>query len=387
MIGDRSLFPTLRARSYLAHCAISPLSRPVVDAMAAYTADFAAEGVSALGPWLGRRAALRGALASLIGARPDDVALVASTTAGVIDLAFAIPWRSGDRVVVFDGEFPTNVTPWQQAASTFGLEVVRLPLSGFGDGSGAGLGRVEDALKRGVRVVAVSAVQFQTGLAMPSNALGQLCRRYDAELFVDAIQAVGSVPVDVRHVDYLVAGSHKWLMGTDGCALLYVSPERVGALVPRLAGWLSHEDPVGFLFGGALTYDRPMRARADVFEVGATNGAGLAGLAAAVELLAGIGVAPIFAHIQAWHDAIEPGLRARGFTSLRASDPAARSGILALRTPLDVQALVRALGARGIVVSAPENCLRIAPHWPNALAEVPGVLASFDEAIADISAA
>ncbi|MES2644532.1 MAG: aminotransferase class V-fold PLP-dependent enzyme [Myxococcota bacterium] len=394
-LGDRSLFPDLVSRSYLAHCAISPVSQPVREAVGAYVDSYARLGVGALGRWLERRAVLRGALARLIGAGSDDIALVSNTTTGVIDIAFAIAWAPGDRVVLFDGEFPANVTPWQQAAATFGLQIVQLPLTGFGlpsdapesdgAGEGGGLARLEATLREGARLVAVSAVQFQTGLAMPIPAIAALCRRYGAELFVDAIQGVGVVPIDVAcGVDYLTCGSHKWLLGIEGSAFLYVAPHRVGALVPRLGGWLSHEDPIGFLMGASpLRYDRALRARADVFEGGAANGAGLAALDAAVHLLAHLGVPAVHDHVQRWHDAIEPGLIDRGFTSLRSPHAAGRSGILAVRAPagIDVQALVAALLPRGVVVSAPENNLRIAPSWPNALEEVPVVLAAIDDAL------
>jgi len=385
-LGDRALFPTLAARSYLAHCSISPLSAPVHAAMVGYADSYARLGVGALGGWLEQRAGLRGQLAALIGARAEDIGLIANTTTGVTDIAFGIDWRPGDRVVLFDGEFPANVTPWQQAAATFRLEIVRLPLAGFGlpGQEHDGLAGLRATLAAGpVRLVAVSAVQFQTGLAMPIAAIAALCKEAGAELFVDAIQALGVVPIDVSvGIDYLTCGSHKWLMGTDGCALLYVAPHRAAALVPRLGGWLSHEDPVGFLTGASpLRYDRPLRARADVFEGGAPNGAGLAALGAGVTLLHGLGVASVFAHVQRWHDAIEPELVRRGFMSLRSPDPSRRSGILSLRTPVDAQALVRALGARGVVVSAPENHLRIAPSWPNALEEVPHVLDAIDSAL------
>ncbi|MDP2313529.1 MAG: aminotransferase class V-fold PLP-dependent enzyme [Pseudomonadota bacterium] len=386
-LGDRSLFPDLEPRAYLAHCAISPVSAPVRAAVVDYVDSYARHGVGALGTWLEQRARLRGSLARLIGAGPEDIGLVANTTTGVIDIAFGIAWKRGDKVVVFDGEFPANVTPWQQAAETFGLEIVRLPLTGFGLPGEAldGLARLRACLRDGVRLVAVSAVQFQTGLAMPLAEIAALCRGSGAELFVDAIQAVGVVPIDVSvGIDYLACGSHKWLMGIDGCAFVYVSPERVGALVPRLGGWLSHEDPVGFLLGASpLRYDRPLRARADVFEGGAANGAGLAALGAGVEVLEALGVGAVHAHVQRWHDAIEPELGRFGLASLRSPNPGGRSGILALRLMGlgDVQRLVKALGTRGIVVSAPENNLRIAPSWPNALDEVPVVVDALDGAV------
>ena len=387
-LGDRTLFPTLAARAYLSHAAISPVSEPVRRSVQALLGDYAAEGLGAFSRWNTQRDRLRVDLAALLGARPEDLALVANTTTAVLDVAQCFPWRPGDKILCFEGEFPTNVTPWQRAAATFDLEVLRLPLAGFDDGSGAGLARVEETLQGGgVRLIAVSAVQFQTGLAMPLQALATLAHAHGAQLAVDAIQAVGIRPLDVEAlgIDYLACGSHKWLMGLEGCGFLYVRPERMASLVPRVAGWLSHEEAFAFLTEGPghLRHDRPIRRQADFLEVGAPHGAALAALGASVSLLRTLGIEGIAAHVQHFHDALEPGLVARGFASLRATDPAARSGILSLRPPAGIHPgrLVEALGAHGVVVTQPCGLLRIAPHWPNALEEVDTILAAVDTAL------
>ena len=384
-LGDRSLFPELAWQVYLNHAAISPPSVPVLEAAASVSRSYAVQGVGAFPTWLESREVLRSTLASLVSARPEDIALIANTTAGVIAIANSFPWKPGDGVVVFDGEFPTNVTPWQQAAHSAGLRLTMLPLDGFGDRSGDGLARLESVLRQGVALVAVSAVQFQTGLRMPVEAMAELCHRHGAQLFVDGIQAVGAVPIDARTVDYLAVGSHKWLMGLEGCGFLYVHPDRIGALRPRLAGWLSHQDGIGFLFDGAghLRYDRPILQQARFLEAGAYNSVGLEALLASTRLIEDLGVSTIFAHITAYIDRLEEGLEALGFTSLRAADPAARSAILSMSVPEGVEliSLVEALSARGVAVSMPDGRLRLAPHWPNAIAEVPLVCAAAAEAL------
>lgn len=385
VLGDRSLFPDLSWRAYLSHAAISPPSAPVLEAAAAVSRAYAAQGVAAFPTWLESREVLRGTLAELVSARPEDIALIANTTAGVSAIANCFPWKAGDGVVVFAGEFPTNVTPWQQAARRAGLRLTMLPLEGFGDGSGAGLARLEAVLRQGVALVAVSAVQFQTGLRMPVEAMAERCHRYGAQLFVDGIQAVGAVPIDARAVDYLAVGSHKWLMGLEGCGFLYIHPDRVGALEPRMAGWLSHEDGIGFLFDGAghLRYDRPILQQARFLEAGAYNSVGFEALRVSAGIIQELGVSRIFEHVLRYNDRLEAGLESLGFTSLRAADPAARSAILSLSPPAGVElvALVEAINARGVAVTMPDGRLRLAPHWPNALAEVPLVCAAIDEAL------
>lgn len=375
-IGERALFPNLEARAYLAHAAISPASRPVQEAVAAVLDAYGRRGAGALLEWLPVRERLRQRLARLIQARPQDLALVPNTTHGVLDIALCFPWNPGDRVLTFQGEFPANVTPWMQA----GVEVSFLPLPRVRNPEI--LSALEAELEQGVRLVAVSAVQFQTGLAMPLREMGALCRRYGAALFVDAIQAAGVVPLDVQAagIDFLTCGSHKWLMGMEGSGFLYVSPEWVEKLRPRVAGWLSHEDPLGFLFpgGAVLDYHRPLRKRADFLEPGTGNLLGHVALEASVALIEELGVPAIHAHVTAYLDALEQGLERRGFASLRS---ARRSGILGVLPPSgwSLGDLHRGLARRGVVCSTPDGFLRFAPHWPNHRDEVPFVLAAVDE--------
>ncbi len=386
-LGDRSLFPELRPRAYLNHAGISPPSSAVRRAVAALVDAYAREGGDAGGAAWELRGRLRQKLARLLGASPQDVALVQSTSAGVTDVALCFPWRRGDRVILFEGEFPANVTPWQRAAELFDLEAALLPLAPFERSDAEGLASLERELGRGARLVAVSAVQFRTGLAMPLGPMAALCARHGAELFVDAVQALGAVPLDVAAlgIDYLAAGGHKWLMGLLGAGVLYVRPERVGALRPHVAGWLSHEQPARFLHEGAglLRYDRPIRRRADFVEAGGASEASLAALDAALDPLLELGVPAIRAHLGAYLDRLEPELAARGFASLRAPEPHRRSGVLSLQAPpgRDAVALRHALAARGIACAVPDGLLRLSPHWPNGLDEIPEVIAAVDAAL------
>lgn len=391
VIGDRALFPRLGPRAYLNHAAISPPSTAVTDAARAVIDDYATRGVGAVLTWVEQRERLRARLAGLIGVQAADIGFVANTSAGVTAAALCFPWQPGDRIALFTGEFPTNVTPWQQAAEAHGLHVDFLPLDGFADGSGDGLARLGAHLQATpTRLVAVSAVQFQTGLRMPLPEMAALCHQHGAQIFVDAIQQIGGVPFDASGLDYVACGSHKWLMGLEGAGFLYVHPDRVAALRPRVASWLSHaEGGMDFLFAGAghLRYDRPIRQRADFVEGGISNSVGLAALEASVALLQQLGPEAIFAHIQRYHDALEPALLARGFASERAADPGARSGTLSVVPPSGVPLgpLAEALGARGVGASTPDGRLRFSPHWPNSLDEIDHVVAALDEALATIS--
>ena len=393
-LGDRSLFPHLSYPVFTNHAGISAPSIAVTEAAMRVYADYERRGTSAFLTWLLQRNRLKEKLARLVGApKASDIALGQNTTRGVTDIALCIPWKKGDRVICFEGEFPSNVTPWQRAAALFDVEVVFLPAAEHRTDMASALERLAREIQRGARVVAVSAVQFQTGYRMPLAEMAKLAHEGGAELFVDAVQACGMTPIDVvaEDIDYLAAGSHKWMMGVEGCGFLYAKPACAAALRPAVAGWLSHEDGLGFLFDGEghLRYDRPLKKSIDLVEGGNTNAAGFAALEASIDLIQQLGVGAIFAHVQAYHDTLEPALIERGFTSLRSADPARRSGTLGVKPPpgISVVDVQHDLQERGVACAIPDGVLRFSPHWPNdAAREIPLILKHLDEILRQRSA-
>ncbi|MFO0586272.1 MAG: aminotransferase class V-fold PLP-dependent enzyme [Polyangiaceae bacterium] len=386
-LGDRSLFPHLSFPVFANHAGISAPSIAVTEAATRVYADYERRGTTAFLTWLLQRNRTKEKLARLIGApKAADIALGQNTTRGVTDIALCIPWKKGDRVICFEGEFPSNVTPWQRAAALFDVEVVFLSAAEYRADMASALDRLAREIERGARVVAVSAVQFQTGYRMPLAEMAKLAHARGAEVFVDAVQACGMTPIDVvaEDIDYLAAGSHKWMMGVEGCGFLYAKPECAAALRPAVAGWLSHEDGLGFLFDGEghLRYDRPLKKSIDLIEGGNTNAAGFAALEASIDLILQLGVPSIFAHAQAYHDVLEPALIERGFTSLRSPETARRSGTLGVKPPpgVSVVKVQHDLQDRGVACAVPDGVLRFSPHWPNdAAREIPLILQHIDD--------
>jgi selenocysteine lyase/cysteine desulfurase len=219
---------------------------------------------------------------------------------------------------------------------------------------------------------------------MPIARMAALCHAHGAQLAVDAVQALGSVPFDVQTlgVDYAAAGSHKWLMGLDGAGVLYIKAEHLAQLSPAFAGAFSHVDAeLLFAQAGQLRYDRALRAEARVFEGGMLSSISLSALGASLPILLGLGIERIYAHVNAYIDALEAGLLERGFRSLRSADPERRSctlGVLA-PAPFSASRFATELTARGVVCSGPDGVLRFAPHFANGLAEVSHVLSAVDE--------
>lgn len=389
-LGSRALFPDLNTGAYLNHAGVSPPPLPVRGAVARVIDDYARLGTGAIHHRIEEREGLRSKLATLVGAEHGaDIGFVQNTSRGATDMALCIPWRKGERILCMTGDFPANVTPWQRAAELFQLELTFLPQASAKT-LDAWLATLARELERPTRLLAVSTVMFQSGLCLPTERIGALCANAGTEFFVDAIQACGVVPTDVRRdrIDYLTCGGHKWMMGLEGAGFLYVAPKRASQLEPRVAGWLGHDNALAFLFQGPghLRHDRPLLRRASLVEGGAQSSVGYAALEAAVDLLMGLGIEAIHAHVGRYADALEPELVERGFVTERSADPAARSGIFSVLPPpgVDVVALFRAIDPARIAVTIPDGRLRFAPHWPNHTGEIPNVLAAIDGALAAV---
>lgn len=384
-IGDRSLFSTLDARAYLHHAGISPLSDPVVEAVRASAADQALRGARAFVDGSTQRDALRETLAGLVGGRAADVGFVPNTAGGLNAIAWSFPFEAGDRIALFDGEYPSNVLPFLRVAERFGLRVDMLSLQPFAAPDGPDFAALERVLSRRPRLLSVSAVQFQTGLRMPLAEIATRCRHHGVRLCVDAVQAAGALPLDVEAlgVDYLACGSHKWLMGPDGGGFVSIRPDAMAALRPAFVGAMSYTGTADMLFGGGghLHYDHPLLTEARVFETGMVSTLTFAGLGVSAAILATLTPAAVLDHTLAYGDRLEAGLLDRGFVSLRAPDRARRSATLAVLPPDGYQAhlIAPALGARGVVCGSPDGRLRFSPHFENHPDEIDHVLAALDE--------
>lgn len=387
-LGSRSLFGGLEPLVYMNHAGISPPSILVKKAVTSWLTDCGKRGAAAFPVWGAQRDRLRGKVARMIGApSAQNIALTQNTTRGISDVALTLDWQPGDEVILFSGEFPSNVTPWQRAAEAFGARVVMLDGRRWLDDEEGLLASVKEALSGGrVKILAVSAVQFQTGFRVPLRALSDLCHAHGALLFADAVQAFGMVPIDVvaEGVDFAAAGAHKWMMGCEGAAILYATREAAERLVPRVAGWLSHEEALTFLFEGPglLRHDRPLRRDIRFLEGGNLSAMGFAALEASLDAIDRLGLKNVFEHVQKVNDAIEGPAIELGYRSVRSANPARRSGSLCFLPPegRDVIALYAEIARQGVACATPDGFLRFSPHWPNAIDEADQVVLTLEHA-------
>jgi cysteine desulfurase/selenocysteine lyase len=312
-------------------------------------------------------------IAELVSATPEEIALTVNTSFGLGVAARALPLRPRNVVLVSDREFPANVYPWLRLRET-GVEVELVPTTAAGWPDEARiLRRLEDPR---VRALAVSLVQFSNGYRVDLAALSAATRRTGAYLVVDAIQAVGQLPVDLRRtpVDVLACGGQKWLLSPWGSGFVYVRRELIPELSPAVTGWMAFEgtDDLTRL----TAYDDTLRADARRFELITLPYQDFAGMNASLGLVLELGVERIQAHLQRLH---EPVLAWAEHTGARLASPLGEhgSGILCL-APDEVGEAFRRLKAARIICSLREGAIRLSPHGYNTVDEMERVCAVLD---------
>lgn len=369
----RQLFPVTERYIYMNHAAVSPLPKPTVEAMSQQLQQVMQHGTVKLATWWEAIERTRQRVAQLVNARPEEIAFMRNTSDGLSAIANGIAWKPGDNVVIAGCEFPANVYPWMRLQAE-GVELRMAPERQGRVDTEELLARVD----RRTRVLAVSFVQFASGFRMDLERLGAFCRKRDILFVVDAIQGLGALRFDVEQfqVDAFAADGHKWLLGPEGAAILYISRRALERVKPTLVGWMSVRNWKDSIFAEELTYDLTPREGALRFESGTLNACGLCGLGASVELILNIGVQKIEEHILALGQELCERAQARGYQVISSRRPGEASGIVCLVHPrYPAHELVEHLGARGIIVSARLGRLRIAPHVYNTFGEIARVAA------------
>jgi selenocysteine lyase/cysteine desulfurase len=362
------------------HAAVSPLPARAADALTRYAAALTGRAGLDWKQWGRETDLLRQRAARLIGA--DDsvggarsVSVVPNTTAGLAFVASGLDWKPGDSIVTTASEFPANLAPWLDLAR-LGVEVRRIPTR---DGAFTADDVVAACGPR-TRLVSLSAVAFHTGFVAPAEAVGEFCRSRGIVFGLDGIQAVGAVEVDVvrNGAGFLSADGHKWMMGPEGCGILFTTPE----LRQRLrapSGWLNMKRtaPGDFRIGESIDYvsDAPK------FEVGALPTPGVYALSASLDLLLTIGIPAVRERIGKVLAVLLEGLPRLGWEPVLFDGPP-RSGILSARPPagVDPRRVVQHLESQGIAATARVGFLRLSPHVGNDEEEAERVLAALRSA-------
>lgn len=353
-----SEFPLDPGLIYLNHAAVSPWPRRTAAAVQRFAEESMRQGACHHSRWLETEARLREQCRHLLNApSADDIALLKNTSEALSVVAHGLTWRAGDNVVISDQEFPSNRIVWQSLQG-LGVETRRVDLT-----RGASPEQALDAcIDERTRVLAVSSVQYASGLRLDLDGLGALCRKRGVLFCVDAIQSLGALPLDVQAcgADFVMADGHKWLLAPAGCALFYVRRGIRDQLQLRQFGWHMVEDHLDF-----SRLDWQVAASARRFECGSPNMLGIHALSASLALLAEVGMENVAARVLANSSYLMEALgKLPGIEILTPRQPGRYAGIVTFRHQrVEPAELHRRLLASNVICAQRGDGVRFSAHF------------------------
>ncbi|HKG21138.1 MAG TPA: aminotransferase class V-fold PLP-dependent enzyme [Blastocatellia bacterium] len=360
----RALFPVTRNYIYMNHSAVSPLSTRVRGAMTGLIDDVTENGSANYFDWCRAYDRARESAARLVNARAHEIAFMRNTSDAISAVANGLDWREGDTVVTSNVEFPANIYPWMRLREERGVELV---LAEERDG------RIDpdellSLVDARTRVVTLSWVQFASGFRSALAYIGRFCRERGILFFVDAIQGLGGLKLDVErdYVDAFAADAHKYLLGPEGVAVLYISDRVLDSIKPTVVGWMSVKE-----YNRHLDYDLSYRDGALRFESGTLNTVGVYGIGAALELFLEVGPEKIEEHLLGLGDYLAGLLQSKGYEVTGSRREGETSAIVTCsHRRHEARDLYRHLLSRNIVTAPRAGRLRISPHFYNTREEI-----------------
>ena len=361
------LFPVTQKRIFLAHAGVAPLPGPTVEALKheADRASFAQESAD----YMTEVETIRRVASRLINAHSDEVALLGPTSLGLNLVANGLRWQQDDEVIFYPDDYPANVYPWQALAEK-GVRVIPLQPERPGEITPD---LVLKALTPRTRLVALASCHYLSGFRLDYEGIAEELNRRGVLFCLDAIQSLGATTVDVRHIDFLAADSHKWMLGPLGAGIFYVKRRHFDLLRPTLLGAWNIRSP-GYVAQPEIAFENSARR----YEPGSLNWLALHGMKASLEMILALGVKQIEARLLDLRAFSEDLLMTRGFRVMGfANRRSQKSGIItiAIENHETAVAQARKLRENRVDVSlrqsrAGVSCLRLSPHFYNTEAEI-----------------
>lgn len=366
----RHRFPLLDRITYINSCSQGALSDDVREAYHQYLRDWDDKG-SPWEVWVELNERARSEFARLLNATTEEIAVTTSLSAGVSSLLSGLRHPEGrNKIVISDFEFPT-IGQIVHAQELRGAKVVHVPAD---PDVTIPLERFAETIDEETALVAITYVCYRNGSKSDIRSVIELAHDAGAYVLVDAFQAVGAVPIDVRElgVDFLAGGVLKYLLGSAGLGFLYCRSDLLAQVTPTQTGWFADEN----IFEMDI-YDYSPAKSARKFESGTPPVPSIYAGVAGMNLMDEIGIAETEKHVQGLTDQLIKGLDGIGASIATPRALERRGPMIAVRS-IDEQAMVQALAEDGIITSSRDGNVRLSWHCYNSHEDVDAAVAALD---------
>lgn len=357
----RKQFPIIKNKVFLNHAAVSPSPKLVVDALQKYIDEFSNFGTTSIDWNDGGKAFF----AKLIGAKPEEIALVENTSVGLNIAANVLHYPPGSKIVTTDLEYPSVVYPWLRKSLGVKVHYVR-NVNGK-----ILLEDLEKAVDDNTVAISISHVEYVNGFRHDLRALSEIAHEHGAYLIVDAIQSAGAMQIDVKRddVDFLASACYKWLLSPPGAGYLYVKKELIEKFEPPFLGWASVKPEVFETIDFWDIWSLKLSETASRFEIGSPSFLSFIGAKEALKMLLNFGIENIERRILKLTSHLIESVKELGLKLQTPEEPQHRSGIVNFKIEKP-QEIVEKLNNKGIIASARAHGIRVSPHFYNTEEEI-----------------
>lgn len=307
---------------------------------------------------------LRASLATLIGARAEEIALNTGSSTGLQTVAQGVTWKPGDEIVTAKGEFPVQYATWKPMEAREGITLkIVAPQGRFITADD-----LIAAMTERTRIVSVSHVRFDDGSLLDAGRVAAACRARGVLFLLDVTQSCGAVPIDVSTLgaDFLVCSGYKWLLSPYGTGFLWAKHDQLKMLRPGPFYWQG-QDGDNFR---TLNFTDPTPAssskRWDAAETATYFNLNLTAMEASASFVCRVSPGAVLAHNRALIARLYAGLPPR-LVPASPLDPAQRGpyGCFIAETVERTTALHQKLLDKNIFVALREGRIRVSPHLFN----------------------
>jgi len=316
---------------------------------------------------------IRASIAKLIGGKPEEIALTAGASTGMLAVAYGLEWKPGDEVLTASGEFPLQYTTWKPMEAREGIKLnIISPRDRFLTADD-----LIAALTPRTRLVSVSLVRFDNAVLLDATRLAVACHAQGALLLLDVSQCCGAIPIDVQQfgADFMVSAGYKWLLGPFGTGFFWAKSDLISKMRPGPFYWMAAEGAENF---AALAFANPKPAQAarrwDAAET--ANYYNLAAMDAGIDLVLRIGAQTVAVHNHKLIDLLFSRLPPDRFV---VASPLAREqrgpyGCFQARTPEKTKEFYDKLRKENVITSLREDKIRVSPYMYNSERDIDRVI-------------
>ena len=367
-------YPVNQQLVWLNNCGTTPAGTHIVQAVSRFIKGYSERGVlTEAASYHDVRQSIKAILSRLLSCDPDELCLIHNTAEGMNFISHGLHLAPDDEIILLENEYPSNVYPWFHWKKK-GVNLHSAPMEISPD---AFFEQLSGMITDRTRVVSISAVHWCTGMPLPIDQVGALCRERGIDLVVDGAQGVGIQPIDVKKagISYMAFSAWKWLLGPLGLGVLYVSKEKLEELDPIFIGTESVARDEEY-----LPYKSELKHTADRFTFSTANFNDWVYFQAALKFLDDIGFEKVQQRIFELSEYLSQGLRQIGFQVLSDRFPSHSTGIIACEKPgVSSQIIVEKLKENQIIAVERLGRIRFSPHvyvLPHQLDKVVHILAS-----------